>query len=425
MPGSQYSRPPGKANPLMLAEGGWQVFQETVTAPSEKSRPNGIQQAIYQRYSGISPVMASEICARAGVATDSYVNMPDDFQRLHRAFAEIMDDVAAGRFSFNIYYDEAGKAADIAALPLGVYSRFSAMAYDSASAMLEDFYIKRDVGYRIAQKTVDLRKLITTHLERCQKKAFMFERTLEEIKNRDQLRIKGELLTAYLHMIEKGAASFTAENYYDGTQQEIELDPMLTPAENSQKYFKKYNKQKRTFDALQTQIASNEEDTLYLTSLLVAMETITDEADIAEIRAELAEQGFAKAKHRGAKKQEQKSKSLKFVSKDGYEIYVGKNNTQNDHLTLKFANATDIWLHTKDIAGSHVIIKLDGKGEPPETTILEAANLAAYHSRAKGSSKVPVDYVARKNVKKTSGAKPGFVIYEGHRTVYVTPVEPG
>jgi len=427
MPGSQYSRPPGKANPLEAAAGTWQHFSEAITAPSEKSQPSGIQQAIYQRYSGISPILAAEICARANMPPGQHVNMPEAFFQLHKAFAEVMDSVKAGDFSFNIYQDEAGRAVDIAALPLGVYSGLTAVAYESASAMLEDFYIKRDLGYRIAQKTADLRKLITIHLERCQKKSFMFERTLEEIKNRDSLRIKGELLTAYLHMVEKGAASFTAENYYDGTQLEIPLDSTLTPAENSQKYFKKYNKQKRTHDALQTQIATNNDDKMYLTSLLVAMETITDEADIAEIRAELAEQGFAKAKHRSGKnkKQEQKSKPLKFTSSDGYDIYVGKNNTQNDHLTLKFANTTDIWLHTKDIAGSHVIIKLDGKGEPPEATIMEAANLAAYHSRAKDSSNVPVDYVARRNVKKPSGAKPGFVIYEGHRTVYVTPVEPG
>ena len=253
----------------------------------------------------------------------------------------------------------------------------------------------------------------------------MYEKTLEEIKNRDELRIKGELLTAYLHMIEKGAKTFEAENYYDGNSKlEIAIDPSLSPAENAQRYYKKYNKQKRTYDALQGQIANNDEDIKYLSSVAVSMETITDEADIAEIRAELAEQGFAKRRGNPKnKKANKEAKPLKYTSSDGFDIYVGKNNTQNDYLTLRFANSNDIWMHTKDIAGSHVIISTGGKN-PPESTILEAANLAAYYSRAKNSSQVPVDYVARKHVRKPAGAKPGFVIYDYHKTVYVTPQEP-
>ena len=227
-------------------------------------------------------------------------------------------------------------------------------------------------------------------------------------------------------MVEKGAETFTAQNFYDDNKpMDIAVDPSLTPAENAQRYFKQYNKQKRTFAALEAQMEKNEEDLYYLDSVAAAMETITDEADIAEIRAELAAQGFAKRRAESKnKKAAQAAKPLRYVSSDGFDIYVGKNNTQNDNLTLKMAGNNDIWMHTKDIPGSHVIIMTGGR-EVPETTILEAANLAAYHSKARNSAQVPVDYVARRYVRKPSGAKPGFVIYDGHKTVYVTPVETG
>jgi len=227
-------------------------------------------------------------------------------------------------------------------------------------------------------------------------------------------------------MVAKGAETFTAEDFYDDNKpMKIVLDPLLTVAENAQRYFKQYNKQKRTFAALQEQIVKNQEDLSYLDSVAAAMETITDEADIAEIRAELATQGFAKRSTVSKnKKVAQAAKPLRYVSSDGFDIYIGKNNTQNDNLTLRMANNNDIWMHTKDIPGSHVIVITGGK-ELPERTILEAANLAAYHSKAKNSTQVPVDYVAKRHVRKPNGAKPGFVIYDSHKTVYVTPVETG
>jgi len=255
----------------------------------------------------------------------------------------------------------------------------------------------------------------------------MFDKTLADIQNRDDLRVKGELLTAYLHQVEKGTESVTLENFYDNNNPiEIPLSPTLTPTENAQRYFKQYNKMKRTHAALADQINQNAEDIAYLESVAVAMEAVLSEADIAEIRAELAEQGFVKRKYatkgKPGKKvhKPEKTKPLRFTSADGFEIYVGKNNTQNDQLTLRTAKNHDIWLHTKDIAGSHVLI-ITGGAEPPESTILEAANLAAYYSKGRESSQVPVDYVQRKYVRKPAGAKPGFVIYDRHKTVYVTP----
>ena len=420
LPGMAYSAPPSdKQNPLdMHTQEG---FAAAVSIGNHKA-----QQAIYMNLNGISPILASEICTRANVVHDTFMKdlTPDEAARLYTAFAHVFSQVKTGEYDNRIYWDSEGKAIDIASIPMQFYAQHTPEGYESPSAMLEAFYARRDESYRINQKTVDMRKLITTLQERCRKKSFVFERTLKEIENRDTLRIKGELLTAFLHMVEKGSDSFTAENFYDENRpMKIAIDPTLTPSENAQRYFKQYNKQKRTFAALEEQIVANDTDLAYLDSVAAAMETITDEADIAEIRAELASQGFAKRRTDGKnKKAQQAAKPLRYTSGDGFDIYVGKNNTQNDNLTMKIANPQDIWMHTKDIPGSHVIIITGGK-EPPVTTITEAANLAAYHSKARNSANVPVDYVAKRHVRKPNGAKPGFVIYDGHKTVYVTPVE--
>jgi len=409
LPGAIYQRPPSKKSPL----------SESLTAFIQKTKSH----KIFQIYNGISPVLSNEIYARAQISPEATEISDEEAARLYEAFTNAITQINPAQS--RIYWDAQNKATDFAVLNLSAYAHHRVEFFESPSAMLEAFYAKREASYRINQKTVDLRKLITTHQDRALKKARVYDKTLEEIQNRDDLRIKGELLTAYLYMMESGTKSFTAQNFYNNNEpMEIPLDPALTPSENAQKYFKKYNKQKRTFTALQEQIEKNKEDLAYLDSVLAAMETtITDEADIAEIRAELAEQGFAKRKHaKNSKKspKERAAKPLKYTSSDGFDIYVGKNNTQNDYLTLKFARANDIWMHTKDIPGSHVIIVTAGR-EPTSTAIMEGANLAAFHSRARESSQVPVDYVIRKHVRKPTGAKPGYVIYDFHNTVYVTP----
>jgi predicted ribosome quality control (RQC) complex YloA/Tae2 family protein len=408
LPGATYSRPPSsKQNPKNF----------TATLSGET-----LQKSIYQNYTGISPALAAEICERAALPTDKIPSVMTDAEksRLQTAFFDVISAVDAKNFESAIYRDEADKLVDLTALPFTIYEHLRAEKFESPSEMLETFYAKRADAYRVGQKTADMRKLISTHLERCRKKSFVYEKTLADIANRDDLRIKGELLTAYLYMVPQGAKTFTAENFYDNNAPfEISLDPALTAPENAQKFFKLYNKQKRTFTALQEQISKNQEDLAYLESVAAATETAQDEADIAEIRAELAEMGFVK-KRAAKNKKAAKAAPLKFTSTDGFDIFVGKNNTQNDYLTLKMARANDIWFHTKDIAGSHVILITGGK-EPSEEAILYAATLAAQNSRAKNSNQVPVDYVARKHVKKPAGAKPGYVIYDYHKTVYVTP----
>ena len=428
LPGILYSRPPGsKLNPLEADEASF-----TQAMFSDILDSSHIQKALYQTYTGLSPILASEICTRAGIPPEIYTGelAKEEREGLYGAFSHIFRQVQAGDFAPHIYYDNQGRAVDFTALPFTMYAHLLAEPQASPSVLQEAFYAKRDAGYRVSQKTADLRKLIATHQERCVKKALVFDKTLADIQSRDELRIKGELLTAYLHQIERGAETITLENFYDDNNTiEIPLSPTLTPTENAQRYFKKYNKQKRTHAALQDQIRQNNEDLAYLDSVAQAMETVQTEADITEIRSELAEEGFAKRKYspkKGkavGKKGPAPSKPLRYTSSDGFEIYVGKNNTQNDQLTMRQAKAHDIWMHTKDIAGSHVII-ITGGAQPPEATILEGANIAAYYSKGRSSSQVPVDYVQRKHVRKPAGAKPGYVIYDRHKTVYVTPFEP-
>lgn len=217
--------------------------------------------------------------------------------------------------------------------------------------------------------------------------------------------------------------SISLPNYYSENMEEITipLDSELTPSENAQKYFKRYNKEKRTFAALQTQIAQNDEELAYLESVLTSVNTCLDEQDIKDIREELKDEGYIKRiKQQKGMKSNKHSAPMHYISSDGFDIYVGKNNKQNDELTLRFAKGCDIWLHTKQIPGSHVIIVTDGKSVP-DSTLTQAATLAAYYSKGQTSSLVPVDYTEKRNVKKPNGAKPGFVIYTTNQTAYITP----
>jgi len=473
LPGRQYTRPPsqGKVSPCLIDDFGNNHDNSTSYDNSNEAhgvRKSGkvnkehfyglfddgekiglrIQQLLYQSYNGISPIMASELCERAKIAPDIFPGELSEVERerLFEAFANLYAYVEKGVFDCRIYQN-AGKG-DFSVVPMTLYASWESSApFNSPSVMLESFYRQRDNAYRLSQKTADLRKLVASHIERCVKKQTLHEKTLKDIGERDKLRKYGELITAYIYAIPSGSDSFRVQDFYyestnegsdegsnqnsdEGAEITIPLDPTLSAAENAQVYFKRYNKEKRTYTALQEQKETNAVELVYLDSVMASIETVTNEMDIAEIRSELAEQGFLKRKYmiqqsKGKKgqKTQKKSKPLHYRSSEGFDMYVGKNNTQNDELTLRFARPNDIWLHTKEIAGSHVIIKADGK-TPPETTIMEAANLAAFHSKGRHSSQVPVDYVQKRHVRKPNGAKPGFVIYDFHKTVYITPTEP-
>ena len=419
LPGRAYARPPsqGKVPPVPV-DGDY--FLSLITGGKK------VQQIIYQSYNGISPVMGSEICLRADVPPDAFPETVSeaDKAKLLASFTGLYRDVTDGIFDCRIYNRDEGKR-EFSAIRLTLYLiPGQSESFASPSEMLETYYRRQDIYYRLAQKTTDLRKLVSNHLERCKRKAQLHNETLLEIEGREELRRFGELLTAYIYSVPAGADRVRVQDFYDNSEIDILLDPTLSPSENAQRYFKSYNKAKRTFLALKDQMKANAEDLSYLDSVLAALVTVTTEEDIAEIRLELADQGFLKKRPQQGKNKGKvkKSKPLHYRSSDGFDIYVGKNNTQNDELTLRFAQPSDIWLHTKVIAGSHVIIQ-GGGGDIPEQTILEGAKLAAYHSKGRQSSQVPVDYTRRRHVRKPKGAKPGFVIYDSYKTLYVTPDE--
>ena len=292
--------------------------------------------------------------------------------------------------------------------------------FESHSDTLDNFYATKDKQDRLHSKGLDIQRLINTNIERCLKKIKILEKTLEECEAKEDYRIKGELLTSYIYGFKKGDKDVSVLNYYSENEEylKISLDENKTPSENIQFYFKKYNKLKNAEEASINQLSINEDELNYLNSVLTSLETADNYADIEEIKKELIETGYVRFRKEKNKNKIKTNKPLHFISSDGIDIYVGKNNIQNDYLTLKFAEKTDTWLHTKIIPGSHVIIK--GKNIP-ESTLLEAATLAAFYSKGKNSTKVPVDYTLVKNVKKPSGAKPGMVIYSTNKTLYIDP----
>ena len=320
----------------------------------------------------------------------------------------------------NILFFKDGKVVDFYFKDLISLNNCEKKYFESHSDTLDNFYATKDKQDRLHSKGLDIQRLINTNIERCLKKIKILEKTLKECEAKEDYRIKGELLTSYIYGFKKGDKDVSVLNYYSENEEylKISLDENKIPSENIQFYFKKYNKLKNAEEASINQLSINEDELNYLNSVLTSLETADNYADIEEIKKELIETGYVRFRKEKNKNKIKTNKPLHFISSDGIDIYVGKNNIQNDYLTLKFAEKTDTWLHTKIIPGSHVIIK--GKNIP-ESTLLEAATLAAFYSKGKNSTKVPVDYTLVKNVKKPSGAKPGMVIYSTNKTLYIDP----
>ena len=297
------------------------------------------------------------------------------------------------------------------------------ITYDNASKLLDSYFYKKDKQDRINNKAHYLSKLINTNIDRCNKKYKVLKKTLDECKTKENFKIYGDLLTSYIYTIQKGQKFAKINNFYSENNElvEIPLDENKTPSENIQLYYKKYNKLKKSEISALEQIEKNEKEIEYLNSVSLLLQQSDNYEEIEEVRKELIEEGYIKYKKNISKKKNSTVKPLHYISSDGFDIYVGKNNIQNDYLTLKFADNNNLWFHTKNIPGSHVIIK---GFNPPESSILEAASLAAYYSKGRESSNVPVDYTLIKYVKKPNGAKAGMVIYTTNKTIYVTPTEP-
>lgn len=422
LPGRTYVRPPSqnKMNPLSLQN---DAFGKNLIG----NNGTKLQQSIYKSFSGISPVVASEICHRANLNGSLYLEELTDENK--SSISDIMNSlftlVKNNSFIPQIIINpNTNEPIEFSSINMTQFIDYEKQEFNSISEVVELYYRKKDNISRIKQKSSDIHKIIQNNLERCYKKKDLQLQKLKDVSDREHLRIYGELITANIYAVSKGMNSFNTINFYDEKQPQITipLDPVLTPSGNAQKYFKQYNKAKRANIALIEQIKQTEEEIQYLESLLTATESSTDETDINDIRFELREQGYIKMRNQKKSKPQQKSKPLHYISRDGFDIYVGKNNRQNDELTLRFASPSDLWFHTKDIPGSHVIIKTQNN-TIPKTTIIDAANLAAFYSKAKTSSNVPVDYTQKRFVKKPNGARPGMVIYDNQTTVYITPDE--
>ncbi len=404
LPGRTYFIPDTmeKSDPLSVS---FAEFQRVLT-----EKPMPLAKAVYTSFTGISPVVAEEICYLSGI--DSSLTprelSEDLLTHLYRQFTLYFEEVSAGHFSPAIYYHGA-EPKEFSALPLTHFSQYIRKEYDSISRLLEDYYAEKNTLTRIRQKSVDLRRVVQTALERNRKKYDLQAKQLRDTENREKFKVYGELIHTYGYNLEPGAKKLEALNYYTNEMITILLDSTKTPQENALKYFEKYNKQKRTFEALTSLIEETRDDISYLESVSNALDIALSEDDLTQIKEELIESGYIRRKFT-KKKVKITSKPFHYLSSDGYHIYVGKNNLQNEELTFHFASGNDWWFHAKGIPGSHVIVKTNGE-ELPDRTFEEAGKLAAYYSKNRGSEKIEIDYIEKKHVKKPKGGKPGFVVY--------------
>jgi predicted ribosome quality control (RQC) complex YloA/Tae2 family protein len=424
LPGSSYNFPPSqnKHNPLIQDE----ITLKSILGMSLDSKR--AVRIIFDSFTGVSRVTAQEIVYRAEIDNTKEQSSTEDSylgEGLFHSFLDFFEAVKRMDYRPTILKDESGRPLDIFPFPFYQFPADLEEHYNSISIALDTFFETRDRIERIRQRTSNISKILNTNLSRAQKKRGILLDEYEKAKNADKYKLFGELILANLYQIPDGLDKVELVNYYDsdGKPIEIPLDERKTPSQNAQDFYKKYSKAKNALVMIKKQLKDADDEIQYLETQLDNLEKCTEEIEIQEIQQELAEEGYIKL--RSKRKQPKgsiKSKPYHFISSDGFDIYVGKNNTQNDRLTLRTAEPNDLWLHTKEIPGSHVVVKSQGQ-RIPNTTLLEAGILAAYYSKAKDSSNVPVDYCPRKNVRKPNGAKPGMVIYDNYKTMYVTPSE--
>lgn len=415
LPGREYFIPDTmkKENPLGIPE---ENFTQEL-----RSKPMPVGKAIYNSFTGISPVVAEEICYLAGI--DSSVpasEMSGDLlAHLYRQFTYFMEQVTESKFTPAIYYD-GNEPKEFSSLLLTHFSNYQVKSYDSISEVIRTYYSSRDLITRIRQKSSDLRRVVQTALERNRKKYDLQLKQLRDTENRDKYKVYGELIHTYGYNLEEGAKELEALNYYTNEMIKIPLDPQKTPQENAKKYFDRYNKQKRTFEALSELIKETKDEIDYLESVSKSLDIARSEDDLIQIKEELIESGFIRRKQ-SAKKMKITSKPFHYISSDGFHMYVGKNNLQNEELTFHFANGGDWWFHAKNMAGSHVIVRKEQAETLPDATFEEAGRLAAYYSKGRQAPKVEIDYVQRKELRKPPKAKPGFVIYHTNYSMMCVP----
>lgn len=420
LPGLFYE-PPASAGRLPMTEETAEGFGAKLLQASTEQQ---LDSFLLEQYFGISPMMARELAFRTVGSTDGRIFELDTAgsDRFWQNFNEVSTAVKECRF-VPILLNKNGKPFEFSCLPILQYGfAVQEERLDSFSQLLDQFYEAREKQERVRQKGADLIRTATTARDRVKRKLAMQEKDYAATQNRDELRICGDLITANLYRMEKGSASLVCENYYEENcpEKRIQLDPLLTPQQNAAKYYKRYTKAKTAEKYLREQMTQARQDLEYLESVLQEIAQAETEQDFTDIRSELRDSGFLRKQ--GKKEINRAAKPREFRTSTGYRVLVGRNNRQNDKLTMKDADWRDLWFHTQKIHGSHVIL-CSGGNEVDDDTIVEAAKLAAYYSQARESGNVPVDYTQVKNVKKPSGARPGMVIYSTCRTVNVTPDE--
>jgi len=428
LPGLAYELPP-QQDKLDLREASIEELRDRIRTFPGKTLSSGILSSIM----GVSPVVCRELAYRA-VGEDKYIAdlTEDDWTDLEYPILDLKAELQKDDHRYCVVRNEADKPFDFSFFDIQQYGNsVTKDYYDSPSTLLEEYYAKRDSMERIAQRTANLRKFLTNTRERIARKAENQKAELARSVDRENLRISAELINANLYRLEKGAQYYDLENYYEDNKiMRIKANPALSPAQNAQKYFKDYRKTYTAEKKLQEQIAQDAEELEYIETVLDELSRVETERDIAQIRQELVAGGYLKnhqadkTNKYGRKVRQQKQPAalppIEYESTDGYRILVGRNNVQNDKLSLKQAGKLDLWLHTKDFPGSHVILEAKD-GEVSDTAIEQAACIAAVHSTAADAQKVPVNYTQAKNLKKPVGAKPGKVIYHVYNTLYITP----
>lgn len=402
-----------KMDPLSMSR---EAFTETVFG---KNLP--VFKAVYTSLTGFSPLIAEELCVRSGIDPKRQARELEETEKetLWQTTDDLVDRIRRQDFSPVIVYQEE-EPLEFAAFPLTKYQDQKSVSYESISQVLESYYSMKNKITLIRQKSADLRRIVTTAIERTSKKYELQQKQQKDTEKKEKYRIYGELLNTYGYHLEEGARSLEALNYYTNEMITIPLDEHLSAAENAKKYFDRYTKLKRTEEALNELLEETRSDLEHLESIRTSLDIALDEDDLVEVREELMEYGYLRRKGSSGKKKKIVSRPFHYRSSDGFDIYVGKNNFQNDELSFKFASGNDWWFHAKGQPGSHVIVKSNGE-ELPDRTFEEAARLAAFYSKGRQAPKVEIDYTQKKNLKKPNGAKPGFVIYHTNYSMIAEP----
>lgn len=421
IPGMMYEMPPsqGKLNPLTVDE-------ETV-ADRLWNYSLSADKFLLDTFVGIGPLSAREIayCATGSADTNCQIMTNEQKTKFAKYIKEFFENIKKGNFSPVLIYKDNEKIKDFSGINITHYENtFIIKSFENLNDAVDEFFKTKDFQERISQKTSSLLKFVDTNIQRCQKKLALQQQKMKDCENKEKNKVIGDLLIANLYRINYGDEFVEVEDYYNNMQiVKISLKPELSPAQNAQRYYTIYQKLKNAevITAQQMELAKQEID--YLESVKENLLIVENEREINELRDELYSQGYRIKRGEKSKIRKQVSKPLEFQLSDGFIAYVGRNNTQNDELTLRQSRANDLWFHTKYIHGSHTVIKTEGR-TPSDDVIVEAAKICAYYSKARDSANVPVDYTIIKNVKKPNGAKPGMVIYDNYNTVNVKPELP-